>query len=300
MTALRDNGCRLAASEIGTRSGCEILENCRLAGIRLKGPRSPTPGRRSINEAASKCFAAVENRRFSTKLLIVTEEVQSWQQPRTSGHGRVGEESRIGALQMRAVMANSVWAAVFSSSCDIIQEPVRIRRKITMTQQQRLISVLSTLVVLLGATTAIPAGAEGNMQVSGRGAFDSTGFCGDPPDDFGAYTYFTVVLEGDLLGCLYTKLPPDSFAERPSGVYEEHGEEVIVACLQGGPCGRLFTSYHFTAKYDAEGQVFGRCQHPIVGADGGFEGATGRLDFKDNIVDGVAVDFEYRGHIQFD
>lgn len=118
---------------------------------------------------------------------------------------------------------------------------------------------------------------------------------------FEDYTYFTVILEGDLVGCLFTKFPPDSFHERPSGVYEEHGEEVIVACLQGGPCGRLFTSYHFTAKFDEDGnQVYGRCQHPVVGADGGFEGTTGRLDFKDNIIDGLAVDFSFRGHLKLD
>jgi hypothetical protein len=43
-------------------------------------------------------------------------------------------------------------------------------------------------------------------------------------------------------------------------------------------------------------ELHGRCQHPIAkgSGTGGFEGASGRLDFKD-IVD--AGTFVYRGHI---
>jgi hypothetical protein len=43
-------------------------------------------------------------------------------------------------------------------------------------------------------------------------------------------------------------------------------------------------------------EVRGRCEHPIVAGSGtgGFEGATGRIDFKDDV---VAGEFLYRGHI---
>jgi hypothetical protein len=48
----------------------------------------------------------------------------------------------------------------------------------------------------------------------------------------------------------------------------------------------------------AENCLGGRCQHPIAAGSGtgGFEGATGRLDFKDII--GDTVTYVYRGHIE--
>jgi len=44
-------------------------------------------------------------------------------------------------------------------------------------------------------------------------------------------------------------------------------------------------------------EVKGRCQHPIVKGSGtvGFAGATGRLDFKDEVSTGL---YFYRGHIK--
>lgn len=170
-----------------------------------------------------------------------------------------------------------------------------------MTQQQRLKSAGSLLAALLLTAAAMPASAQGNIQISGTGvAVDprTHDTCQGPPQGYGDYDYFAVELTGDLEGCLYARLGEYKFG--PSGAYDERGDEVIVACLNDGPCGLLFTSYHFTGKYalDFSQQFFGRCQHPIVWAEGGFAGATGRLDFKDNIVDGVAVDFDYRGHIK--
>ena len=45
-------------------------------------------------------------------------------------------------------------------------------------------------------------------------------------------------------------------------------------------------------------QYHGRCQHPITSGTGDFAGATGRIDFKDTIVDGVAVEFPFFGHVR--
>jgi hypothetical protein len=79
--------------------------------------------------------------------------------------------------------------------------------------------------------------------------------------------------------------------EAPGGVYLESGEEVVVGSLDGGPVGTFATTYKFEGKYNpdvASGvQQHGRCQHPIVEGrgTGGFEGADGRLDFKDIIGD---------------
>ena len=72
-------------------------------------------------------------------------------------------------------------------------------------------------------------------------------------------------------------------------MYLESGEEVIVGSLNGGPVGTFTTTYRFESKWDPDPsgvELHGRCQHPIVkgSGTGGFEGASGRLDFKD-IVD---------------
>ena len=44
-------------------------------------------------------------------------------------------------------------------------------------------------------------------------------------------------------------------------------------------------------------ELHGRCQHPLVegSGTGGFAGATGRLDFKDEVATGL---YFYRGHIK--
>ncbi len=158
-----------------------------------------------------------------------------------------------------------------------------------------------------------PASAKGNTQISGMGFADAlppSNVCDNAPLDF---TDFTIVLEGDLVGCLYTAVdwfqvsPNDDNPDR-SHVYQERGREVIEACLDldgdgcdpGDPYGMFETTYHFTSKWAGapfeSAQINGRCQHPIVSGSGtdDFSGATGRLDFKDNVAEG---DFDWRGHI---
>jgi hypothetical protein len=64
--------------------------------------------------------------------------------------------------------------------------------------------------------------------------------------------------------------------------------------------GTFATTYKFTSKWDPDAstgsEVHGRCEHPIVAdsGTGGFAGATGRVDFKDDVTTG---EFLYRGHI---
>ena len=66
-----------------------------------------------------------------------------------------------------------------------------------------------------------------------------------------------------------------------------------------GPRGRL-PRLQVPSQWDPDvssgSEVHGRCQHPIVAGSGtgGFAGATGRADFKDDVVTG---EFLYRGHI---
>jgi hypothetical protein len=106
-------------------------------------------------------------------------------------------------------------------------------------------------------------------------------------------------MTGSLEGCWYTKVTTSK--ETPGGVYLESGEEVFVGSLDGGPGGTFATTYAFESKWDPDVssgvELHGRCQHPLVkgSGTGAFEGATGRLDFKDII--GDPVTYVYRGHI---
>ena len=160
--------------------------------------------------------------------------------------------------------------------------------------------VLFALVAGLMAVLAAPAGAA-NDQLSGVSVYDTTGACPEPPIGYEDFTsYPPLVMTGSLEGCWYTKVISATDNGTPSGVYQERGEEVFVGSLDGGPVGTFATTYKFTSKWDPDvstgSEVRGRCQHPIVGGSGtdGFEGATGRVDFKDDVVTG---EFNYRGHI---
>ena len=144
-------------------------------------------------------------------------------------------------------------------------------------------------------------GAEGATQISGVGAFAVEGECIDNvkgPD--GQAPDFAQKLTGDLEGCLYVFV--ESYECTPSGVGIERGAEIFVGSDNDGNEGTFRTSYLFTAKFDDcpnyGGQIFGRCQHPIMAGSGtgDFAGVTGRLDFKDDVEAGVAV---YKGHLKF-
>jgi hypothetical protein len=139
----------------------------------------------------------------------------------------------------------------------------------------------------------VPAGSAvaSTTQLSGVASFAEE--CDGQVSDI------TLVIEGDLTGCLYTSV--ETGVQMPSGVYIETGTEVFVGCMNTDAvdaCGSFTTTYRFLAKFASNGeQIFGRCQHPIVSGSGtgDFEGATGRLDFKDNVETGEAL---YRGHIK--
>ena len=152
---------------------------------------------------------------------------------------------------------------------------------------------------LLGMGLVAPVNAAGTTQISGSGAYDITGSeCGTPPAGFADFT--PLVLAGDLEGCLYTDIVTSTDQGTPSGIYIETGRELVVGSLNGGPVGTFETTYRFESRWDPEVstgvEVKGRCQHPMVAGSGtgGFRGATGRLDFKDEVATGR---FFYRGHI---
>ena len=151
---------------------------------------------------------------------------------------------------------------------------------------------------LLVTALSAPVSAAGTIQISGGGYYDDAAGteCGVPP----AGCRPGLVLSGDLEGCLYTDVLGYKFHEAPSGIYIETGRELIVASLNGAPVATFETTYRFESKWDPDAatgvEVKGRCQHPLAAGSGTgiFAGATGRLDFKDEVSTGL---FFYRGHI---
>jgi len=164
------------------------------------------------------------------------------------------------------------------------------------TKIQRLV-LLGVLVGGLLVALSAPASAATN-QISGVAVFDTEGVCLPAP---AGYEDFTQVMTGSLAGCWYTNIETQKDNGAPSGVYIESGKEIFVGTLNGGPKGTFTTTYQFESKWDPDvstgSEVHGRCQHPIVAGSGtgGFEGATGRVDFKDQVTTG---EFFYRGHIE--
>jgi len=151
------------------------------------------------------------------------------------------------------------------------------------------------LVAAKDVSAAPPELAGGATQISGVGFYDDDVpdvTCDDPE---GAGADYALVMTGDLEeGCLYAFV--ETAVSSPSGTYRETGTELFVA---SDGSGTFETTYRFEAKYDlAGGEIFGRCQHPIVEGSGTgiYEGVSGRIDMKDDI---EAGNFPYRGHLRW-
>jgi hypothetical protein len=167
-------------------------------------------------------------------------------------------------------------------------------------KRQLTILTLTTLVAVafigVVSTTPSPALAGGATQISGIAFFDELGTCDDSE---GVGADFALIMTGDLEGgCLYTFIQTQESS--PSGTYRETGTELFVAASDEDDTFR--TTYRFEAKYEdvdtLSGEIFGRCQHPIVEGSGTgiYEGVSGRLFFKDDV---EAGNFPYRGHLRF-
>jgi hypothetical protein len=160
--------------------------------------------------------------------------------------------------------------------------------------------VAATMLALILAAPAALAG--GATQISGVGVFDDPEVptCNDDLGGEDADYDYALVMTGDLKGCLYTFVDPDP-AVSPSGTYRETGTELFVGSW-GAETGTFRTTYRFEAKYEdvdnLAGEIFGRCQHPIVEGSGTdvFEGVSGQLFFKDDVETG---EFFYRGHLRY-
>jgi hypothetical protein len=147
---------------------------------------------------------------------------------------------------------------------------------------------------LLALSLAAPAAlAGGATQISGVAFLDEADTC----DSASVGANYALIMTGDLEGCLYTFVGPA--VSSPSGTYRETGTELFVA---SGGADTFSTTYRFEAKYEdvanLSGEIFGRCQHPIVEGSGTgiYEGVSGILLFKDNVETG---EFLYRGHLRY-
>lgn len=161
-----------------------------------------------------------------------------------------------------------------------------------------LVMVLSSLGLSLSfpVTNPSPVLASETPRISGIGFFADAGECTDAE---GLGSAFALRLTGDLQGCHYVFVEAADCS--PAGTYRETGNEIFVGTYNG-VFGTFRTDYQFSAKFEdcpnLVGEIFGRCEHPIIvsSGTGGFEGVTGRLDFKDDV---EAGNFPYRGHLRW-
>jgi hypothetical protein len=164
-----------------------------------------------------------------------------------------------------------------------------------MFDKKKFVVAIMSSIALIGFVA--PALAVGATQISGIGYFAESGDCTDPE---GEGSDFAIDMTGDLDGCHYVFVATSECS--PSGTYRETGTEIYVSGGSDEVAGTFSTTYRFTAKFEdcptLVGEIFGRCQHPIVAGSGTeeYEGVTGRLDFKDDI---AAGNFPYRGHLRW-
>lgn len=177
-------------------------------------------------------------------------------------------------------------------------DPVWQRANSTPRRNRAAALLLLTLAGVLTSFSgfAATANAAGTEQVSGSAFYQTADTdCAANPlptgfDDFDSYP--ALVLSGSLQGCWYTRI--ETARQRPSGTYQETGQEIFVGTLDGGPAGTFVTTYRFEAKLAPDGtEIRGRCQHPIVSGTGAFENATGLILFKD-----APPRYFYRGHVR--
>ncbi len=162
--------------------------------------------------------------------------------------------------------------------------------------RRSIVLVVATLLALILAAPAALAG--GATQISGVAFFDVADTCDSASVGADYALLMTEETTEGLDGCLYTFVDDDP-RKSPSGTYLETGTELFVA---SDGSGTFETTYRFEAKYEdvanLSGEIFGRCQHPIVkgSGTGDYEGVTGILLFKDDVETG---EFFYRGHLRY-
>jgi hypothetical protein len=173
---------------------------------------------------------------------------------------------------------------------------------------KRLVIPTALITALVCAGAALAHGSA--VRVSGiQAPADTTaGARGNPcaavDPETGVAPAQSNAMAGSLIGCWYTDTFHTIVSTR-NGLTIATGTEHFVGCLDldrtgacadGDPTGTLALTYKFEGKFDTatQNEIAGRCQHKIVSGTAGFAGATGRIDFRDNVTNGTS---NYRGHI---
>ena len=151
---------------------------------------------------------------------------------------------------------------------------------------QRLATIVAVAILLQIVPSALAVADNGVTQVSGIVAPDTDGSCTTDPT-----ALFAGGVTGTLVGCYYADTANYEHTNQGGG-FVATGTETWDVCL-GTVCGKFFTTYTFTAKYQGDVEQHGRCHHPIVDGDGGFAGASGVINMHDQ-PNGCAA---YKGHI---
>jgi hypothetical protein len=167
--------------------------------------------------------------------------------------------------------------------------------------------LIAQAVLMAALTCASAAVAHGwTLQVSGvQGPLDTTaGAPGDPcataDPQTGQAAIVSNAMAGSLVGCWYL----DTFSPTtPEPDLRGTGTEHFVGCLDtdrrgrcthADPAGTLALTARFEFEFQSGKEIWGHCQHQIVSGTGSFQGATGRIDFTDNVTNGTST---YLGHI---
>jgi len=156
----------------------------------------------------------------------------------------------------------------------------------TILKQILAAAAVFAVLVLAGASLA----TAGTTQVSGVQTFVQSGACYDPavPSSY--------AMSGSLVGCWYVDTIDCKL--QLSGTIQCSGTEHFVGSI-GTSSGTLYLRYQVSAKYGGRitfGELHGRGNHLVIGATGGFTGATGVLNFEDDVSTNGAVS-AYKGQV---
>ena len=167
-----------------------------------------------------------------------------------------------------------------------------------MRHMRSVLAVAAALAAVWALALAGGAGAAPATQVDGVMRVV------DPGDPFDVTDDVTQVWS-DLIGYWWTTTF-ELGVVTTSGVVHGEGNERFDGCLDANengvcdpsdPAGSLYLTFTYSGKFDPEtfALLHGRCHHPITGGSGGFAGATGVIQMRDDPVTGCTY---YRGHLK--
>lgn len=152
------------------------------------------------------------------------------------------------------------------------------------TRRLRRAGVVLMAAFALATTIPVTVSAAGQGSTIVRGIQHAYGTCGDGTG---------YLMTGDLEGCWWI----DTVDVGPSrGTFLATGTEHFTGWI-GSRYGTFYTTYTFTAQYDGDVELHGRCHHPVVRGDGDFAGISGVLNFTD-VVDVDPPYYPYWGTLR--